>query len=73
MGNLGNVCICGSPFVMSRTDAQNGLYRIFNLIHCMWASSGTRADSPPYKHPLKCKSMTGLIMHISSYEKLMIE
>ena len=29
MGNLGNVCICGSPFVMSRTDGQNGLYRIF--------------------------------------------
>ncbi len=27
MGNLGN--ICGLPFVMSRTDAQNGLYRIF--------------------------------------------
>jgi hypothetical protein len=26
MQNLGNVYICGSPFVMSRTDAQNGLY-----------------------------------------------
>jgi hypothetical protein len=24
MQNLGNVYICGSPFVMSRTDAQNG-------------------------------------------------
>ena len=29
MRNLGNVYICGSPFVMSRTDAQNGLYSIF--------------------------------------------
>ena len=29
MHNLGNVYICGSPFVMSRTDAQNGLYNIF--------------------------------------------
>ena len=26
MQNLGNVYICGSPFVMSRTDAQNGLF-----------------------------------------------
>ena len=27
MQNLGNVLyICGSPFVMSRTDAQNGLF-----------------------------------------------
>jgi hypothetical protein len=25
MQNLGNVYICGSPFVMSRTDVQNGL------------------------------------------------
>ena len=25
MQNLGNVYICGSPFVMSRTEAQNGL------------------------------------------------
>ena len=30
MRNLSNVYICGSPFVMSRTDAQNGLYSIFN-------------------------------------------
>jgi hypothetical protein len=30
MQNLGNVYICGSSFVMSRTDAQNGLYSIFN-------------------------------------------
>jgi hypothetical protein len=29
MQNLGNVFICGSPFVMSRTDAQNGIYSIF--------------------------------------------
>jgi hypothetical protein len=29
MQNLGNVYICRSPFVMSRTDAQNGLYSIF--------------------------------------------
>ncbi len=28
--NLGNVKICESPFVMSRTDAQNGPYSIFN-------------------------------------------
>ena len=28
--NLGSVYICGSPFVMSGTDAQNGLYSIFN-------------------------------------------
>jgi hypothetical protein len=27
---LGNVYICGFPFVMSRTDAQNGLYIIFD-------------------------------------------
>ncbi len=31
MRNLGNVYICGSPFVMSRTDAQNGLDSIFNI------------------------------------------
>ena len=30
MRNLGKIYICGSPFVMSRTDAQNGLYSIFN-------------------------------------------
>jgi hypothetical protein len=31
MQNLGNVYICGSPFVMSRTesDAQNGLDMVF--------------------------------------------
>ncbi len=29
MRNLSNVKICGFPFVMSRTDAQNGLYSIF--------------------------------------------
>jgi hypothetical protein len=35
MQNLGNVYICGFPFVMSRTDAQNGLYSIFkeNLLN----------------------------------------
>ena len=31
MRNLGNVYICGSPFVMSRTDAQNGLDSIFKI------------------------------------------
>jgi hypothetical protein len=33
MQNLGNVYICGSPFdfVMSRTDAQNGLDMVFNI------------------------------------------
>ena len=31
MRNLSNVYICGSPFVMSRTDAQNGLYSIYNV------------------------------------------
>jgi hypothetical protein len=30
MQNLGNVYICGSPFVMSRTDAQNGLDMVIN-------------------------------------------
>jgi hypothetical protein len=30
MQNSGNVYICGSPFVMSRTDAQNGLDMVFN-------------------------------------------
>jgi hypothetical protein len=29
MENLGNVYICGSPFVMSRTDAQKGLDMVF--------------------------------------------
>jgi hypothetical protein len=29
MQNLGNVYICASPFVMSVTDVQNGLYSIF--------------------------------------------
>ena len=29
MQYLGNVYICGSPFVMSRTDAQNGLDMVF--------------------------------------------
>jgi hypothetical protein len=31
MRNLGNVYICGSPFVMNRTDAQNGLDSIFKF------------------------------------------
>jgi hypothetical protein len=30
MQNLGNVYIWGSPFAMSRTDAQNGVDIIFN-------------------------------------------
>jgi hypothetical protein len=29
MQNLGSVYFCGSPFVMSRTDAQNGLHMVF--------------------------------------------
>jgi hypothetical protein len=29
--NLGNVYIWGSPFVMSRTDAQNGVEIIINI------------------------------------------
>jgi hypothetical protein len=32
MQNLGNVYICRSPFVMSRTDAWNGLYSIFKIV-----------------------------------------
>ena len=42
MRNLGNVYICGSSFVMSRTDAQNGLYsnfiisRICDIKNCMY-------------------------------------
>jgi hypothetical protein len=32
MQNMGNVYIWGSPFVMSRTDAQNGVDIIFNEI-----------------------------------------
>ena len=32
MQNLGNVYICGSPFVTSRTDAQNGLDMVFKLL-----------------------------------------
>ena len=31
MQNLGNVYIWGSPFVMSRTDAQNGVDIIFKV------------------------------------------
>ena len=31
MQNLGNVYIWGSPFVMSRTDAQNGVDSIFKF------------------------------------------
>jgi hypothetical protein len=31
MQSLGNVYIWGSPFVMSRTDAQNGVDIIFKL------------------------------------------
>jgi hypothetical protein len=31
MQNLGNAYVCGSPFVMSGTDAQNGLYGIFDI------------------------------------------
>jgi hypothetical protein len=33
MQNLGNVYIWGSPFVMSRTDAQNGVEIIFILLY----------------------------------------
>jgi hypothetical protein len=33
MQNLGNVYIWGSPFVMSSTDAQNGVETIFNLYY----------------------------------------
>ena len=48
MGNLGNVYICGLPFVMSRTDAQNGLYRIFikvlsEVVATDWQLSGAIA------------------------------
>jgi hypothetical protein len=32
MQNLGNVYICGFPFVMSRTDAQNGLDMVFKFV-----------------------------------------
>ena len=32
MQNLGNVYILGSPFVMSRTDAQNGVEIIFKWL-----------------------------------------
>jgi hypothetical protein len=32
MQNLGNVYIWGSPFVMSRTDAQNGVDIIFKVL-----------------------------------------
>ena len=32
MQNLGNVYICGSPYVISRTDAHNRLYSIFKLL-----------------------------------------
>jgi hypothetical protein len=32
MQNLGNVYICGFPFAMSRTDAQNGLDMVFKDI-----------------------------------------
>lgn len=32
MQNFGNVYICGSPFVMTRTDAQNGVYSVFNQV-----------------------------------------
>ncbi len=42
MRNLGNVYICGSPFVMSRTDAQNGLYRIFNFPMVFYASPSSK-------------------------------
>jgi hypothetical protein len=31
MQNLGNVYFCGTPIVMSRTDAQNGLDMVFNI------------------------------------------
>jgi hypothetical protein len=31
MQNLGNVYICKSPFVMSRTDAQNRICSIFKI------------------------------------------
>jgi hypothetical protein len=31
MQNLGNVYIYGSPFVMSRTDTQNGLDMVFKF------------------------------------------
>jgi hypothetical protein len=32
MQNLSNVCIWGSPFVMSRTDAQNAVEIIFKML-----------------------------------------
>jgi hypothetical protein len=32
MENLGNVYICGSPLVMSRTDAQYGLDMVFQVL-----------------------------------------
>jgi hypothetical protein len=49
MQNLGNVYICGSPFVMSRTDEQNRLGMIFNVgpgtsekyqIYSFWSERG---------------------------------
>jgi hypothetical protein len=35
MQNLGIVYICWSPFVMSRTDAQNVLDMVFDIIFTM--------------------------------------
>jgi hypothetical protein len=42
MQNLGNVYIWGSPFAMSRTDAQNGVDIIFNIKQAtFWSTQKT--------------------------------
>ncbi len=42
---FGNVYICGSPFVMSRTDVQNGLDVIFNKIHNTYSEDGKHFEN----------------------------
>jgi hypothetical protein len=50
MQNLGHVYIWGSPFVMSRTDAQNGVDIIFKSVN-HYINFNLYADLPGYISP----------------------
>jgi hypothetical protein len=54
MQNSGNVYICGSPFVMSRTDMQNGLDMVFN------PNPNPNSNPNPNPNPKSLKIVTPL-------------
>jgi hypothetical protein len=60
MQNLGNVYIWGSPFVLSRTDAQNGVEIIFKntLNFSSWPNSRQYCNSMENFDTKKLRKLT---------------